>query len=497
MASSSLYHLDTLAKSAMLEKGFIPNFPLAVTQEVASIQTPSLPIQSFDAKDLRKFIWFSLDNEDSKDLDQLTYAEKFSDDSYKIYVAIAYVDLLVKKHSAIDNRAANNTTSVYTPTKIFPMLPERLSTDLTSLNPHQDRLSIVFEGTLSAEGTLQSYSIYLAYVHNYAQLDYDSVSAWLDGGTILEKISEIQGLDEQIRLQDEIAHKLAKLRHNQGALSLETIEPHTVIANGVPINIDLRPKNRGRLLIENFMIVANTISARFADANKLAFLRRVVIVPKRWDKIMEIAKRYGEYLPETPDSIALEKFLVKQRDANPETFPDLSLTIIKLLGSGEYRVIYPGKASPGHFGLALRDYTHSTAPNRRFPDLIVQRILVAAIYQQPMPYSLKELESLAIQCTQKENDADKVERRMHKSAAALVLSNDIGKEFDAIVTGIGEKGTWVRVLTPPVDGKLVKGIDSIDVGDKIRVKLLKTDVLNGFIDFAKISTSNPTSALHP
>lgn len=486
MTTTPLYNLDTIAKSALLERGFLPDFSPDINQEVNALSEPSFPIPNLNAKDLRKLLWFSLDNDDSRDLDQLTYAEKLPDGGYKIFIAVAFVDLLVKKYSAIDGHAANNTTSIYTPTKIFPMLPEKLSTDLTSLNPNNDRLAVVFEGTLSSEGILQNYLIYLAYVHNYAQLAYDGVSEWLDGGKPLQKISSVQGLEEQVRLQDSIAQTLSKQRHIQGALSLETIEPHTVLSDGIPVAIDLMPKNRGRLLIENFMIVANTISARFAEANKLAFLRRVVVTPKRWDKIVEIATNYGVQLPKNPDSIALEKFLLKQKESNPVTFPDLSLTIIKLLGSGEYRVFYPGKVSPGHFGLALRDYTHSTAPNRRFPDLIVQRILIAFLQNQEMPYTQKDLENLAVHCTMKEDDADKVERRMRKSAAALVLSNSIGKEYDAIVTGTGEKGTWVRVLSPPVDGKLIKGMESVDVGDRIRVKLLHTDVMNGFIDFALV-----------
>lgn len=486
MGLSPLFNLDALAKSAMLEKGFIPDFPQAITQELANLKEPSIPIPHFEAKDLRHFLWFSLDNDDSRDLDQLTYAETLPHGESKIYVAIAYVDLLVKKQSAIDSRAANNTTSVYTPTKIFPMLPEKLSTDLTSLNPGQDRVSMVFEAILSENGTLQTYSVYLAYVHNCAKLAYDSVSEWLDGGKTLEPIQSVQGLEEQIRLQDTIAKNLANLRKSQGTLSLETIEPHTVLSEGLPVAIDIMPKNRGRILIENFMIVANTISAHFADAHKVAFLRRVVIVPKRWDKIIDIAKEYGTQLPQIPDSIALESFLIQRKEADPLRFPDLSLTIIKLLGNGEYRVILPGQQSPGHFGLALQDYTHSTAPNRRFPDLIVQRILVAAILNEEMPYTQKELQNLAAQCTKMEDEAEKVERKMRKSAAALVLSREIGKEFDAIITGSGEKGTWVRVISPPVDGKLVKGAESVDVGDKIRVKLLNTDVLNGFIDFAKV-----------
>lgn len=480
------YNMDELAALAMIGKGFIPGFPPEVVRETAAIAPPAFPIPGFQAQDLRNLLWFSLDNDDSRDLDQLTYAEKLPGGGYKIFVAVAYVDLLVKKDSAIDHRAENNTTSVYTPTKIFPMLPERLSTDLTSLNPGEDRVAVIFEGSLSSSCNLEKYSVYLAYVHNYAKLAYDAISHWLDGKTAPEPVKRIPGMEEQIRLQDDIAQKLSQLRHLQGALSLETIEPHTVLDRGVPVAINLIPKNRGRLLIENFMIVANMISARFAQERNLAFLRRVVVVPKRWDKIIQVAQEKGTQLPQNPDSVALEKFLVKEKQRDPVSFPDLSLTIVKLLGSGEYQVIYPGQESPGHFGLALRDYTHSTAPNRRFPDLIVQRILVANLEKRTSPYTSEELDNLAAQCTKKEDDAEKVERKMRKSAAALVLSKDIGKTFDAIVTGASEKGTWVRILTPPVEGKLIKGASSVDVGDRIYVKLLHTDVANGFIDFGLV-----------
>ena len=486
MSSTQLFNLDTIAQQAMLEYGFIPSYPPAVMKETQAAAEPSFPISDFEAKDLRSLLWFSIDNDDSRDLDQLTYAETRPQGGYTIRIAVACVDLLVKKDSAVDNRAANNTTSVYTPTKTFPMLPEKFSTDLTSLNPNEDRFAVIFEGNLSADGTLEATSIYTAYVHNYAKLAYDAVSNWLDGKEKPEIVASVKGLEEQVRLQDSIAHILAKLRHSQGALSLETIEPHTVLDNGIPVAIDFMPKNRGRLLIENFMIIANTISAKYASNNNLAFLRRVVTVPRRWDKIIQVAQEYGTQLPETPDSVALEKFLVKQRESNPVAFPDLSLTIIKLLGNGEYKVFVPGKSMPGHFGLALRDYTHSTAPNRRYPDLIVQRILLASLYKKELPYSQRDLENLASHCTKKEDEADKIERRMRKSAAALVLSNSIGKEYDCIVTGTGEKGTWVRVLNPPVEGKLVKGVESVDVGDRIRVKLVHTDVLQGFIDFVRV-----------
>lgn len=495
MTTDSLYNLDTIANQVMLERGFIPGFPPLVSKETDALASPSIPIPQINAKDLRKLLWFSLDNDDSRDLDQLTFAETIGSEGYRIYIAVACVDLLVKKDSPIDNRAANNTTSVYTPTKIFPMLPEKLSTGLTSLNPNEDRLAVVFQGELSTEGQLKDYTVYLAYVHNYAQLAYDNISEWLDsGGPTPAHIAGVSGLEDQIRLQDAVAHKLALLRHTEGALSLETIEPKTILFEGIPIDIKPTPKNRGRLLIENFMIIANMISAKFAQDHSLAFIRRVVTIPKRWDKIVAIAQEHGETLPETPNSVALEKFLLKQKAADPVAFPDLSLTIIKLLGSGEYKVEASGKDVPGHFGLAVRDYSHSTAPNRRFPDLITQRILLAALNNQSRPYSERELEALAAHCTQKEDDADKVERHMRKSAAALVLVNSIGKEYEGIITGAGEKGTWVRIFSPPVEGKVVKGANSVDVGDLVRVKLLHTDVLQGFIDFAEIAVIKPATS---
>lgn len=494
MSTKQQFNLDTIATQAMQEKGFVPGFPPVVVKETEALVLPPMPIPNRNARDQRKLVWFSIDNDDSKDLDQLTYAETADNNGYRIFTAVACVDLLVKKGSAIDSRAANNTTSVYTPTKIFPMLPERLSTNLTSLNPDQDRLALVFEGLLSSTGELQDYSIYQSYVHNYAQLAYDATSTWLEGGAIPPVIQKVSGLEAQVRLQDTIAQKLGALRHQLGALTLQTIEPRAVLDDGVPVAITEMPPNRGRQLIENFMIIANTISAKFAEKNNLSFIRRVVVVPKRWDKIVSIALEHGVQLPTTPDSVALEKFLVKQKVADPVTFPDLSLTIIKLLGSGEYKVVTPGKDVPGHFGLALRDYSHSTAPNRRFPDLIIQRILLAALQKTAMPYSPKELDDLAYHCTIKEDDADKIERRMRKSAAALVLEKDIGKDFQGIITGVGEKGTWVRIFNPPVDGKIVKGAESLDVGDRVHVRLIHTDVVAGFIDFAKLNTILPASS---
>lgn len=484
---TTTFDLDVIAKQAMRDRDLLPDYSPKVLQEVSLLQKPTIPLSTMQARDMRNLLWFSVDNDDSKDLDQLTYAESLDGSKHRIRIAVANVSFLVRQNTAIDAHALHNTTSVYTPSEIFPMLPVRLSTDLTSLNPDEDRLALVFEGVISKEGALEDYSIYLAYVHNYAKLAYNSLSAWLDG-TIPPPfpVDQMPGLAEQIRLQDSIAQQLHLFRQEQGTLSLETIEPQAVLSNGVVVDVKPVVVTRTRKLIENFMIVANTISAKYSEKHAIPQLRRVVVIPKRWDKIVAIAAERGERLPSEPNALALEKFLTKQKETDSLTYPDLSLTIIKLLGRGEYRVAIPGKPAPGHFGLALRDYTHSTAPNRRYPDLITQRILIASLTGQPLPYRNEELISLADHCTQKEDDAEKVERRMRKSAAALVLSPMIGKEFKAIVTGASDKGTWVRLLDPPTEGKLVKGGFNVDVGDHINVKLIHTDIWNGYIDFAKI-----------
>lgn len=478
--------LTTLAKQSMSEKHFLTDFPVAVLQEVNKIASSESPIPT-DVKDMRHLLWFSLDNDESRDLDQLTYAEQLDGEQFKIYVAVADVDSLVKKGSAIDNYARHNTTSVYTPTKIFPMLPEKLSTDLTSLNENEDRLAIVVEADIDIDGNLKHSTLYRSRVRNKAKLAYNSVSAWLDEiGPAPEAIKKIPKLDEQIRLQDKIAHILREYRHQQGALTLQTIEPYVVLQG--PAIVDLKPiaKNRGRNLIEDFMIVANRATAHFLKQYQKPSLRRVVRTPKRWDRIIEIAKEHGFTLPQHPDAKALDVFLKRQFLTDSVHFPDLSLTIIKLLGSGEYVVEYPGEPAIGHFSLAIKDYAHSTAPNRRFPDLITQRIVKSTLTHHPFVYTAAELEQLAKHCTEKEDDAEKVERKMKKSAACVLLASKINQEFDAIVTGAASKGTWVRILTPPVEGKLIQGFEHVDVGDKIRVRLVHVDIVNGFIDFIRI-----------
>lgn len=479
-------NLTTLAKQSMIERHLLPDFPAAVVNEVNQMNSPAQS-NALQLPDMRHLLWFSLDNDDSKDLDQLTYAEKLNEKQFKIYVAIADVDSLVKKESAIDIYAQHNTTSVYTPTKIFPMLPEKLSTNLTSLNEREDRLAMIIEAEIDNTGDLKNYHIYRGLVKNQAKLAYNSISAWLDGiGSAPEPFKKIPALDEQIRLQDQIAQILRKRRHEEGALTLETIEPHAVFQNQTIVDLKPLAKNRGRYLIEDFMIAANRSTADFLKKHQKPSLRRVVRTPKRWDRIIEIAKEYGVNLPKDPDARALDGFLKDQFLRDPIHFPDLSLTIIKLLGNGEYIVEYPGDPSIGHFSLAVKDYTHSTAPNRRYPDLITQRIVKSTLANQPSAYLDAELEYLAKHCTEKEDDAEKVERKMRKAAACVLLSSKINEEFDALVTGASIKGTWVRVLNPPVEGKLVRGFEHVDVGDKIRVKLVHVDIVKGFIDFIRI-----------
>ena len=408
----------------------------------------------------------------------------------KILVAIADVDAVVKMDSAIDQHARQNTTSVYTAAEIFPMLPEKISTDITSLNFNQERLAIVIEMVMGADGTLQDSDIYQAWVRNHAKLAYNSLAAWLEGnGAIPEAVAAVSGLEENLRLQDQVTQKMKNLRHMHGALSLETIEAKPVFDGDQIRTLEVEEKNRAKEIIEDLMIAANGVTARYLSARKFPSIRRVVSMPKRWERIVEIANEHGSKLPGTPDSKALEEFLIKEKAADPLRFPDLSLAVIKLLGNGEYVAELPEGNAPGHFGLAVKDYGHATAPNRRYPDLLTQRLLKAALAGQPVPYTKDELDVLAAHCTAAEDAATKVERQLEKSAAALLLESRIGEQFDAITTGASEKGTWVRLLSLPVEGKLVQGFAGVDVGDRLRVQLIETDVEQGYIDFKKVNPS--------
>lgn len=476
--------LQRLARRAMLERGLDPDFPPEELKELGKIHGPASPPEG--ARDLRDLIWCSIDNDDSRDLDQLTVAEAMTGGVVKVLVAVADVDALVKKRSAIDDHAWQNTTSVYTAAEIFTMLPEKLSTDLTSLNYESDRLAVVIEMVVTGDGTLQSSDIYRAVVCNHAKLAYNGVGDWLEGkGPVPQGIEAVEGLAENLRLQDSVAQKLKALRHANGALDLETIEAHPVFDGNVVIDFAAERKNRAKELIEDFMVAANGVTARYLESKMFPSLRRVVRTPERWDRIIEIASERGFTLTKEPDSKALEQFLEWAKAADPLRFPDLSLSVIKMIGSGEYVAQLKDESAPGHFGLAVSDYSHSTAPNRRYPDLITQRLLKAAMAGRSSPYEDDELLALAEHCTEQEDAARRVERQIGKSAAAILLESRIGERFDAIVTGASEKGTWVRLLQMPVEGKLVKGFEGLDVGHRLRVKLIGTDVERGYIDFKR------------
>jgi exoribonuclease-2 len=487
MAQQSFHQrsdLKEIARRAMVEHDLEPDFAQPVQAELDRI-TGAAPTAGDGIRDLRGLLWCSIDNDDSRDLDQLSVSESLPAGAVKVFVAVADVDAIVKKDMAIDQHARHNTTSVYTAAEIFPMLPEKLSTDVTSLNEDQDRLALVVEMTITADGTLGASDLYRAAVHNRAKLAYDAVSAWLGGGPAPDAMTHVRGLDEQLRVQDAVAQKLRGLRFEEGALDLETLQPKAIFDGETVVALREEPHNRARQLIEDFMIAANGVTARFLAAKGFSALRRVVRSPERWQRIVDVAKELGEHLPPEPDSKALSDFLAKRRKADPDRFPDLSLVIVKLMGAGEYVVERPGESAVGHFGLAVKDYTHSTAPNRRFPDLITQRLLKAALAGSPTPYAEGELQDLAVHCTGQEDNADKVERQVRKSAAALLLEKRVGDQFDAIVTGVSDKGTWVRVFDPPVEGKLVHGFENLEVGKKLRVKLIMTDVERGFIDFVR------------
>lgn len=484
---SSKMDLRMIARRAMVERGLLPDFSGAAMAEAAALREPAVDgALANSSKDLRDRPWVSIDNDDSLDLDQLSVAERLGDGATKIMVAIAEVAGSVAMGSAIDRHARTNTTSVYTAAQVFPMLPEKLSTDLTSLRQGADREAVVVEFVVRPDGSLESPDVYRALVRNHAKLAYDGVAAWLDGkAPAPAPVLAVVGIDEQIRMQDDVAQRLRKLRFEHGALLLETSEARAVFENDALSDLVPETRNRAKDLIEDFMIAANGVTARFLDAQRFPSLRRVLRSPERWEKIVSLAESVRETLPPSPSNAALQAFLVRRREAAPSRFADLSLAVVKLLGRGEYVLDFGGQHAVGHFGLALDDYTHSTAPNRRFPDLITQRLLKAALSGERTPYSDDELRALAAHCTEQEGNAAKVERRVRKSAAALLLSSHVGHRFDAFVTGASAKGTWVRIAGPAAEGKLVRGFHGLDVGDHVRVELVHTDFEEGFIDFVR------------
>ncbi|HLX84248.1 MAG TPA: RNB domain-containing ribonuclease [Terriglobales bacterium] len=482
---SSHIDLQAIAKQVVQERGFDPDFPSAVQQQLQDLHNhPPVIAPGGPTRDLRDPLWSSIDNDTSRDLDQIEVAEQLGNGDTKVLVGVADVDAFVSKQSPIDQHAARETTTVYAGVRNFPMLPEELSTGKTSLLEQQDRLAVVVEFVVDAGGHINSSDVYRAVVRNKAQLQYNSLGAWLEGcASLPPKVAASGELQAQLRLQSDVAQRLREQRYDRGALNLETHEFLPLLVNEQVVDMVTQQKNHATELIEDFMIAANGVVARMLE--KVSSLRRIVKEPKRWDRIVELAANLGEKLPSEPDSKALNNFLIKQKAANSGRFADLSLAVVKLIGPGEYVLERPGEPAPGHFGLAVQDYTHSTAPNRRFADVVTQRLVKAMLDGKPNPYSDQELSAIAANCTEKENAAQKVERDMSKRLAAVAMQNRIGAIFDAIVTGVTPHGTFVRALQPHVEGLLAQGYKGVDVGDKFRVRLIRTDVQHGFIDFAR------------
>jgi exoribonuclease-2 len=482
------FNLVVAAHAAMIEHGFEPDFPKGTDTELSAIAAhPELPSISPTAglQDLRKLLWSSIDNDTSRDLDQIEWAEKLSDGRIRVLIGVADVDARVVEGSVIDSHARSETTSVYTGVKVFPMLPTELSEGITSLNENEDRVALVIEFAVDQAGAVADGKAYRALVRNHAQLAYNSVGAWLDGTAAAPpKVAANAALAAQLKLQDTAAQNMVGSRFQHGALDLETIETRPVMLAEEAIEIVRLKKSRSTSLIEEFMVAANGVIARTFEAAGVASIRRIVRTPKRWERIVQLAERLGTILPVEPDSKALNDFLLAQKQRDPERFPDLSLGVVKLMGPGEYVLVKPNEVSPGHFGLAVQDYTHSTAPNRRFPDMVTQRLMKALLARAPQPYSEGDLNAIAAHCTLMEDGARKVEREMQKRIAAVVLHPRIGQSFRAIVTGVNHYGTFVRTFDPHVDGMLVEGGKGLDVGDRLTVKLISTDPQRGFIDFA-------------
>jgi exoribonuclease-2 len=475
------FDVDAAARRAVLDAGFEPDLDPAATAQLDKISGPAAAVAGI--KDLRDKPWSSIDNKESRDLDQIEYVEQLPNGDIRLVVGIADVDVLVPKDSPLDKHAFANCTSVYTGVEVFPMLPEKLSTDCTSLNEGQDRVIIAIETVVNAGGDVVSYDVYRAMARNTAKLAYDDVGAWLDDGGTLEKVSNNKVLTDQLRLQAEASKRLKDERARNGALEFDTIEATPIAKDGKVVDLKVIHKNRSRDLIEDFMIASNVAIARFLESKGRSGIRRVVREPERWDRIVELAGRYGEKLPSEPSSLALSQFLIKRRQADPDRFPDLSVSIVKLMGPGIYALDLPGTDPGGHFGLATHDYTHATAPNRRYADLVTQRLVKAVFDNTPPPYTDDELSAIAKQCTEREDAENKVERKVRKIVAALLLRDRIGESFDAIVTGAGPKGTYVRTMHPPAEGMVVRGQKGFDVGDKVRVKLVGADPYKSYIDF--------------
>ena len=484
-SQSSHINLPAIARQVMQAQGFHPDFSPEALKQLADISAhPPELTPSDKVRDLRSLLWSSIDNDTSKDLDQIEVAENLPNGDIRVMIGIADVDAFVPKDSPIDEHAARETTSVYTGVSIFPMIPNQLSTGASSLLPDVDRPAVVTEFVVNAGGSLTSSNVYRAIVRNKAQLTYNGVGAWLEGtAEAPPKVAASPELQAQLKMQDEVAQALKKLRYENGALNIDTAEVVPLLLNEQVMDVVKVTKNRATDLIEDFMVAANGVVARLLE--KVSSIRRIVKTPAHWDGLMRLAAAQGTTLPATPDSKALNDFLVKRKAADPDHFADLSLATIKLIGPGIYVLERPGDPPQGHFGLAVQDYTHSTAPNRRFPDVVTQRLIKSLLDGKPGPYSDNDLDAIANNCTEKGDAARKVEREMTKRLSAMAMSNKIGQSFDAMVTGVTPKGTFVRVLQPHMEGLLVQGGQGLQVGDKLRAKLTRTDVQHGYIDFVK------------
>lgn len=479
------YNLATAAREEMIKRGLDPDFPPGTEQQIQTLRSRPAPELSTEIRDLRNLPWSSIDNDTSRDLDQIEVAER-ADAGIRLRIAIADVDSAVEEDSPIHHHACSQTTSVYTGVKTFPMLPEELSTDLTSLNEMGDRLAMLIELVVARDGSLSSPSIYRALVRNRAQLAYSGVGPWLEGtGDAPPKVAASAELQAQLKLQDEAAQILCESRHRLGALDFDRVEVEAIVSDGQVHDIAERKSNRASRLIEDFMVAANQVMAQTLSKAGVSSIRRVVKSPERWDRIVGLAALHGGKLPADPDSGALNAFLRRMRVSDSVHYADISLAIIKLMGPGEYVLVRAGSDDPGHFALAVHDYTHSTAPNRRFADLVTQRLIKSILIKQSPPYPDSQLDSIARNCTLKEDAARKVERAMGKRIAAVALANRIGASFNAVVTGVTPKGTFVRVTNPPAEGLLIHGEHGVDVGDQLRVKLMSTDPHRGYIDFAR------------
>lgn len=474
----------------MCERGFRPRFSPAALAEAQNHGLTG-PRRHGDVRDLRQLAWFSIDNDDTRDLDQLSVAEPLPGGATRLLVAIADVEAFVAAGSAVDEHAAINTTSVYTAAGVYPMLPERLSTDLSSLHEGQERLAVVVDLRVEEDGAVSGASLYAAVVVNQAKLTYDAVSAWLADESSplpqLGKLGKVPRLAEQLRLHDALAARLELWRHKHGALNMTTVSARPVFADGRLVDLRADQKNRAKDLIAELMIAANGATARFLDQHGFPSLRRFLRAPQRWDRIEALAALHGGRLPDQPDAAALDRFLSERRQTDPAGFADLSLAVVKLLGAGQYMAAAPKRPGQGHFGLAVHDYAHTTAPNRRFPDLVMQRLVKAALAGNPPPYTIAALDDIARHCTEQEGRANAVERQVLKAAAAFLLDQRIGEVFDAVVTGVAPKGTFVRLHQPLVEGRVVQGFEGLDVGDTTRVRLVAVDPHQGHIDLARVA----------